>query len=123
MNRIPCQVLLLSAAPEAHRNLLHSLDVRGIRTRTASSSLEAEMALIGRPGILLVDLTYGAGIDARTVAAINRRPGHILVVGLHEGAFGDVRDVWGLNVDGFCRAGDWRPIAEAMPGAEGLALQ
>jgi hypothetical protein len=38
-----------------------------------------------------------------------------LVVGLHEGRLHDIDEVSGLNVDGFCRAGDWKPIAEATP--------
>ena len=81
------------------------------------------MELLRNPSIVLVDLVHGAALDRDAVDAINRRPGHTMVVGLHDGDLGDVREVSDLNVDGFCRAGDWKPIADATPAhARSFAL-
>ena len=115
MNTRRCQVLLLSAIPQAHDGLLHSLAEHGI-TAYAVTAQDAEGWLRREPEIVLVDLVHGAGVDSESIEAINRHRGRALVLALHAGEFGAFQEeVAGLNVDGFCRAGDWRPIAEATP--------
>ena len=117
MNNIRrCQVLLLSAIPQAHDGLLHSLAQCGITAYAVCGAREAEGWLSREPEIVLVDLVHGSGVDSESIETINRRRGRALVLALHAGEFGDFQEeVAGLNVDGFCRAGDWRPIAEATP--------
>lgn len=115
MNTRRCQVLLLSAIPQAHDGLLHSLAERGITAYAVRGGREAEGWLRRGPDLVLVDLVYGTGVDHKSVEAINRHRGRALVLALHDGEFGAFQDVSELNVDGFCRAGDWKPIAEATP--------
>ena len=116
MNTRRCQVLLLSAIPQAHDGLLHSLAQCGITAYAISGTQEAEGWLRRRPEIVLVDLVHGTGVPPDTIETINRHRGRALVLALHAGGFGDFQEeVAGLNVDGFCRSGDWRPIAEATP--------
>lgn len=116
MNIRRCQVLLLSATPQAHDGLLHSLAQCGITAYAVNGGQEAEGWLSREPEIVLVDLVHGTGVDPESIEVINRHRGRALVLALHAGGFGDFLDeVAELNVDGFCRAGDWRPIAEATP--------
>ncbi len=111
-------VLLLSAAPEMFAPMLESLASHGIPAAAACCPEDASRLLARRPHTVLVDLVHGAGLDEAAVHAINRRRGATMVLALHAGGLGPYIDsLWNLNIDGFCRFDDWRPIAEATPSA------
>jgi DNA-binding response OmpR family regulator len=106
------EVLLLSRLPEAHEELLRALTTRGIPVSVVRDPRRALRALRRTPVVVLVDLVHGAGLDRISVARLNRDRGHSLVVALHQGAFGDdLGELADLSVDGYCRAGNWQPIA------------
>ena len=109
------EVLLLSAWPEAHENLVRLLAANGIPVAVSRCPQRALRGLRRAPALVLVDLVHGAGLDRHAVARLNRSRGRTLVVALHEGGFGAFQaEVADLNVDGFCRAENWRPIAGLM---------
>ena len=106
------EVLLFSAVPEAHEEFLHALAERGIPVAVARNPLRAMRGLRRSPVVVLVDLVHGAGLNRAAVQRLNRERGRSLVVALHQGGFGAFQnELANLNVDGFCRAGNWRPIA------------
>jgi len=118
MNGRRYDVLLLSAAPEMYAPLLESLASSGIPATAACSPQDASRLIERSPQTVLVDLVHGAGLDPATVAAINRRRGRTMVLALHAGEFGSFTEaLWDLNVDGFCRFDDWRPIVRVTPPA------
>lgn len=111
-------VLLLSAAPEMFAPMLDSLASQGIPAVAACCPEDASRLLARAPHTVLVDLVHGPGLDETAIHAINRRSGRTMVVALHAGELGPfVGALWDLNIDGFCRFDDWRPIAEATPSA------
>lgn len=117
------EVLLLSRAPEAHQEFLRALTERGIPVAIVRDPRQALHDLRRTPVVVLVDLVHGAGLDRSSVARLNRERGRSLVVALHQGALDDALDELAeLSVDGFCRAGNWQPIA-GLAGAPGLVSQ
>ena len=112
MSNLAPEVLLLSRLPEAHEELLRALTTRGIPVAVVRDPTRVLSALRRTPVVVLVDLVHGAGLDRASVARLNRDRGQSLVVALHQGAFGDaLGELANLSVDGYCRAGNWRPIA------------
>jgi len=106
------EVLLLSRLPEAHEEFLRALTTRGIPVAVVRDPRNALRALRRTPVVVLVDLVHGAGLDRISVERLNRDRGHSLVVALHQGALGNaLGELADLSVDGFCRAGNWQPIA------------
>ena len=111
------EVLLFSALPEAHEEFMHALTRLGIPVAVARNPLRAMRGLRRAPVVVLVDLVHGAGLSRAAVQRLNRERGRSLVVALHQGGFGAFHDeLANLNVDGFCRAGNWRPIAGLAAG-------
>lgn len=109
-------VLLLSAAPQMYASMLDSLASIGIPATAACSPQDASRLIERCPQTVLIDLVNGAGLDPATIAAINRRRGHTVVLALHAGEFGAFTEtLWDLNVDGFCRYDDWGPIVNVTP--------
>jgi hypothetical protein len=112
-------VLLLSAAPEMFTPMLDSLASSGIPATAACSPEDASRLLERCPSTVLIDLVNGSGLDGAAIDAINRRRGRTMVLALHAGEFGPfIESLWDLNVDGFCRFDDWRPIARATPSGQ-----
>ncbi len=106
------EVLLLSTLPEAHVEMLHGLATRGIPVAVPRNPRRALRRLRRAPVVVLVDLVHGTGLDQAAVTHLNRARGRSLVVALHQGGFGAFhKELAHLNVDGFCRAGNWQPIA------------
>ena len=112
-----CQILLLTSRPEAHRPTLRALRRLGVRARAASDPVRTLRALGSAPGVVLVDLVNGSGLDPFAISALNRRAGRTVVLALHAGGFGLYHEaVADLSVDGFCRVGDWGPVVGATVG-------
>jgi CheY-like chemotaxis protein len=122
----PREVLLLSAAPEAHAARVTSLRQRGTIVRVANRPEDALALLRRSPELVLVDLVHGPGLDRRVVSALNRARRGMRVVALHRGSLDAFRDqVEHLSVDGFYRLADWTPEAPAsLPdlGADSVVL-
>lgn len=117
MPRGHCEVVLLSALPDAHEAIVRTLRRRGVRVRLPRSG--TPLRVLGRnPDVILVDLVHGAGLTREMVAALNRRRGQAIVVALHEGSFGPAMDeISGLAVEGFCRYGDWPLLVASIADA------
>jgi hypothetical protein len=112
MDRPSLEVLLLSRFPEAHEELLRALELRGIPVAVVRDPTRDLRDLRRHPGVVLIDLVYGAGLDRSSVERLNRERGRSLVVGLHHGALDDaLGELADLSVDGYCRAENWQPIA------------
>ena len=110
----PYEVLLLSAVPPFHATRLRSLRGHGAVVRVAARPSDALRMLRRPPTLVLVDLVYGPALNPQVVRALNRARGGTMVVALHEGRLDAYRDqVEHLSVDGFCRLGDWHPVADA----------
>jgi ActR/RegA family two-component response regulator len=106
------EVVLLSAVPEAHSNLLRGLRSYGVEVAIAQGASRAIRRMRRSPVLVLVDLVHGAGIGRADVSRLNSARGQSIVVALHEGGFGQHEsEIANLSVDGFCRAENWRPIA------------
>ena len=100
------EVVLLSALPHAHEEIVRTLRLRGLTVRVPRLGAPLR-ALSRRPGVILVDLVHGAGLTREMVVALNRRRGPAIVVALHEGSLGSALDATSdLMVEGFCRATD-----------------
>jgi len=116
------EILLLSAWPEAHREMVNALRLNGITVRAPHPRAQRH-AFGGHPDVILVDLVHGAGLTRELVAALNHRRGRAMVVALHEGVLGRRPDEASeLVVEGFCRSRDWRPLLRALVGHEGKGL-
>ncbi|OGF12964.1 MAG: hypothetical protein A2W00_08630 [Candidatus Eisenbacteria bacterium RBG_16_71_46] len=116
-SRSDCQILLLSTRPEVHRPVLRALRRIGVLARAASDPGGALRSLRARPGVVLVDLVHGPGLDPTVVSTLNRDRGGTVVLALHAGGFGrHHEDVAELSVDGFCPIGDWGPVVGATVG-------
>ena len=119
MNGDRGEVLLLSARPEAHDEMVRAFRGCGITVRTPRP-WRARRAFAGHPDVILVDLVHGAGLTREMVAALNRRRGRAMIVALHEGALGPrPGEASDLVVEGFCRCTDWRPLLRALAGPAG----
>ncbi len=114
------EVVLLSAAPEAHAAMVRTLRRRGVTVRIPGAGAPLR-PLRGGPDLILVDLVHGTGLTREMVEALNRRRGKTMVVALHEGCLEQGRrEAADLVVEGFCHSGDWRPLLSALsdlPGA------
>lgn len=115
----PFDVLLLTATPRNHRQVLDTLRARGLQTYVASTSAQAERYLTRTPPLVLVDLANPVALSSGAVRTLNTSRGASIVVALHEGSLStDLAPLTDLSVDGFCHARDWQPVAHfAMPAA------
>lgn len=114
-------ILLLSARPEAHREMVHACRLNGIRVH-APHPQAPRLAFGGHPEVILVDLVHGAGLTREMVAALNRRRGRAMVVALHEGVLRPRPDEASeLVVEGFCRCSEWPALLRALVGHQGAA--
>lgn len=115
----PIDVLLLSAAPQHHRQVLDTLRARGLQAQVARTSREATRFISVTPPLVLVDLANPVALSRAAVHTLNTSRGASLVVALHEGTLrADLAPLTDLSVDGFCHARDWHPVAHfAMPAA------
>jgi len=115
------EVLLLSASPDVHAAHMNALRRRGATVRVAAEPSQALQQLRQPPSLVFVDLVYGPCLNTEVVRLLNRARRDTMVVALHEGrldAFGEL--VEDLSVDGFCRLGDWHPVAaRAVPSHAG----
>ncbi len=108
----PIDVLLLSATPQHHRQVLDTLRARGLRAFVASTSRQAARFLTITPPLVLVDLANPVALSRATVHTLNTSRGASVVVALHEGSLcADLAPLTELSVDGFCHARDWQPVA------------
>ncbi len=118
------EVLLLSAAPDAHGLMVQTLRRRGIRVSIPAPGAELR-ALDGGPDVILVDLVHGTGMTRDVVARLNRRRGRGIVVALHEGALDRAPDAAAdLVVEGYCRSTDWELMLASLaaPAHPGIRL-
>lgn len=115
----PIDVLLLSATPLRHRQVLDTLRARGLHTNVASTSRQATRFLTITPPLVLVDLANPVALTSAAVHRLNTSRGASVVVALHEGSLcADLAPLAELSVDGFCHARDWQPVAHfALPAA------
>ena len=115
----PFDVLLLSATPRNHRQALDTLRARGLQAHVASTSRQAARYLTRTPALVLVDLANPVALSSAAVHTLNTSRGASVVVALHEGSLrADLTPLTDLNVDGFCHARDWQPVAHfTMPAA------
>ena len=113
------EILLLSARPEAHDEMVNAFRRRGITVHAPHPCLPRR-AIGGHPDVILVDLVHGAGLSREMVMALNQRRGRAMIVALHEGALGPrPGEAADLVVEGFCRCTDWRPLLRALAGPAG----
>lgn len=114
----PIDVLLLSARPEHHAQVLATLRARGLAARVASSSGRVLRLLALAPPLVLVDLARPVMLSRAAVQALNAARGPSLVVALHEGSLDtDQAPLAELSVDGYCHAQDWLPVARIAMAA------
>lgn len=113
----PFDVLLLSATPRNHRQVLDTLRARGLQAHVASTSRQAARFLTRTPPLVLVDLANPVALSSAAVHTLNTSRGASVVVALHEGSLrADLAPLTELSVDGFCHARDWQPVAHfAIP--------
>ena len=108
----PIDVLLLSAAPHRHRQVLDTLRARGLRMLVASTSRRATRCLTSTPPLVLVDLANPVALSRAAVHTLNTSRGATVVVALHEGSLcAEPAPLTELSVDGYCHARDWQPVA------------
>lgn len=113
-------VLLLTSHQHRHRDALVALRRRGQRVRVAIAPQHALRLLDQAPEVVLVDITARDWLSAGLVRRLNRARRASLVLMLHDGSLDDATgEISRLSVDGFCRAGDWRPVAgiSAVPAS------
>ena len=111
-------VLLISRAPEMHRDAMRSLRRQGNRVAAARRASHALALLRHRPELVLVDLALGASLTPSLVRALNRKRGSSLVVALHDGRLEALEGPSShLAVHGFCHVGDLAPGASPMGGS------
>ena len=107
--------MLLSRAPDAHAALIGDLRDRGAEVTIPRGRGGALEAIALRPDFLLVDLVHGAGLTPGLVERINRSRDATVVLAPHDGSLGPYHDEMAdLAVEGFCRAGDPRPLVAAI---------
>lgn len=110
-----CRVMLLSRVPDAHAALVGDLRERGAEVSVPRGGGGALEAIALRPDFLIVDLVHGAGLTPHLVERINRSRDATVVLALHDGSLGPYHDEMAdLAVEGFCRAGDPRPLVAAI---------
>lgn len=118
MSRSPgLHVLLISRAPQMHRETLRSFRRQGNHVAAARRASHALALLRHRPELVLVDLALGACLTPSLVRALNRR-GSSLVVALHDGRLEGLDGASShLAVHGFCHVGDLGPGVAPMGGS------
>ena len=110
-----CRVMLLSRVPDAHAALVGGLRDRGAEVSIPRGRGGALEAIARRPDFLIVDLVHGAGLTPGLVERINRSRDATVVLALHDGSLGAYHnELADLAVEGFCRAGDPRPLVAAI---------
>lgn len=110
-------VLLISRAPEMHRDAIQSFRRQGNQVASARRASHALALLRHRPELVLVDLALGASLTPTLVRALNKR-GSTLVVALHDGRLERLDGPSShLSVHGFCHVGDFGPGASPMGGS------
>lgn len=118
MSRSPgLHVLLISRAPQMHRETIRSFRSQGNHVAATSRASHALALLRHRPELILVDLALGAGLTRPLVRALNRR-GSSLVVALHDGRLEGLDDASSrLTVHGYCHVADLGPGVVPMGGS------
>ena len=110
-------VLLISRAPEVHREAMRSFRRQGNHVAAARRASHALALLRHRPELVLVDLAMGASLTPSLVRALNKR-GSSIVVALHDGRLEDLDGAsTHLAVHGFCHVGDLGPGASPIGGS------
>lgn len=111
-------VLLISRAPEMHREAIRSFRRQGNRVAAARRASHALALLRHRPELVLVDLALGASLTPSLVRALNRKNGSSIVVALHDGHLEAVDGPTShLAVHGFCHVGDLGPGVSPIGGS------
>lgn len=114
-------VLLISRAPQVHREAIRSFRRQGNQVAAASRASHALALLRHRPELVLVDLAMGASLTPSLVRALNERGS--LVVALHDGRLeGLDGPSSNLAVHGFCHVGDLTPGMTPMGGSVPASL-
>ena len=108
------EVVLLSAVPEAHGEMVRAMRLEGVAVRIPQPAIPRGLR-IGHADLILVDLVHGPGLTRQMIAALNRRAGRSMVVALHEGSLDSgFRAAPGLAIEGFCHSGDCLPALRAL---------
>jgi len=113
--RARLDVLLYSARPGAHGNLLRALRQRGSFVRTVRMPQRLPRLLSLSPAVVLVDFVHPAGVTAGVLHALIGVRGTALLFALHDGVLpGSGGPVAELAVDGFVGVRDWASLADTI---------